>query len=103
MKQNLLGGHIEADVNMGTHTGCSKADAKPIDTIRGSIQSLAVLGASGVYQIGDEQARSCMPGGTAAGNSRLLHAESQVLQRGVGISRIRKAIIIIVTGEYRAD
>lgn len=42
--------------------------------------------AAGVYQIGDDQARSWMIAGTSWGSGRLFLAASYVVQRGVGIS-----------------
>ena len=43
----------------------------------------------GVYQIGEDQARSWIVGGTFVGSGRLFRAASYVDHRGVGISSTR--------------
>jgi len=53
------------------------------------IYFFAVLVASGVYQIGEDQARSWIVAGTPSGIGNPLLTESKVDQRGVGISSTR--------------
>ena len=54
-----------------------------------SIYFFAAFIASGVYQIGDDQARSWIVVGMPSGIGRPLFTESKVVQRGVGISKTR--------------